>query len=785
MIGFGKWGQKTLFLLARKLVSSHPELLDKQEYVYIDEHSAHWFSWLSPSPLRTFNEPTWSTFLSEEASTTSSETFLKNNTNILNQAIREATSKVKANDLVDLNYLPETGNRPILDVHVFGRLEEKIFLRNLFLFIRHLQNKHPAAIKFRIYLYIAMDTTNWSSLPKAEQKSLKSFNEQLDQFLIQEKSRGDIIKDGVHNCYLIDTINENSRTIAPYRLSPSSVGERITSLSEIIAGFIALQVYSEIHLNDGDAFTGISYNLDKDQGYCSSIGIGGIYLPLPEIRQKLSLIWGKQLLNQFLPEQSADSKLANQSIKEFFTNHRLENDTIRRNLITTPQSKTTIHIHFDPSILNNVPYDELVDRILSWKAIEEQNKLQPLFEQIEENANKILNQTQEWIKVKVDEFVLSPERKCGTALIMCQELKTEIQKIKNRTSSPARENTHWLTEIFSVPPKRGQKQYPDIRKLQHKLQRALAERVNRLAVWFRFALLAGAEGGLIIISLPYLGNVIQKYFGENPTHIINVLGIPTILLLVFILNTLAAFRKIIRSEQKISNAQRELINAIEQQMSFQINAEVEKKIENIYNRLEVVLNEEISYINQWIAANHEMIDTLEKIEKQPWFHPHNSYERSLIEPEALSSLIPKLNNSDICLTFRKLVTMNSMQGWRQPNQSIILNELMIFLSINVRETLSQQTIEGYIDRHLRDSLDDIIQQIRSQVKIQLDLTEHPVAPRFNFLFLEDKDSHRLPQHFAPANTLEVITTLDPSRITYLQTVQGLPLNKLSIWENLP
>jgi hypothetical protein len=95
------------------------------------------------------------------------------------------------------------------------------------------------------------------------------------------------------------------------------------------------------------------------------------------------------------------------------------------------------------------------------------------------------------------------------------------------------------------------------------------------------------------------------------------------------------------------------------------------------------------------------------------------------------------------------------------------------------------SINNFIDKKRgKLQLDRLIQDLQDNTKIQLNLAGFPTSHRLGFLGVDDRRLSQVANLSLDNNKIKVVTTLDRGRISYIETVHGLPLEKLKIWESL-
>jgi hypothetical protein len=790
VIAVGDWGKDTLSFLASALDNSHPELIHTLECLEVNASGIRWFNWLPALAIGNYNRGSSSPPISSWNLPSGFPQNLEAYAGMLNLALQEAASGEKKEEFIRFGYLPLSGDQPLLDVHVVARLDESIAQESIIPLTRLLQETRPVSLKFRLYFYLGVDTTQWINLNQDQQSALKQSLNRLNEFLVDEVTRSGAAEDGLRICYLVDTIDEETRTIASSHSASPKKGDRLTALAEMVAGFLAILMCSEIpELPEYMSLDIINYlrqsMLPKNQGYCSSLGLASLIFPIHYIRRSLVLEWALELLNRLTPAYSTDREQSNNLVFEFSTQYRLDQATLRERLIRDDETATPLRFVFDPTSLDGVPAEELVDQILSWAAMVELNRLPPALKQIEDHAHEVISQIESWLHQQVDDLVLSPLGGSGTARLMCLGLKAKVAELRSVPKSGNPKHRHWISELFLSTSDEEDLRHPDLKLLQYDLQHALGERVLRLGVWQRFAIFASFEIVYFLAAWPFLRTALQTSLGEIVGNSFAQIGLWIALPLIILANVLAAFYTILRSEQKAARARNKLIEAIQQECELKIKQKTDQQLALIYDRLEVLLDGELAEIENWINLAKTLADEISDHQIDDLEEITRSHEKALSQPRTAEEFIPQIDASEADLVFARMINEQVLGNWRAIEKTHLMVMVLRFLDKLVPEQFRDVSINNFIDKKRgKLQLDRLIQDLQDNTKIQLNLAGFPTSHRLGFLGVDDRRLSQVANLSLDNNKIKVVTTLDRGRISYIETVHGLPLEKLKIWESL-
>jgi hypothetical protein len=791
VVGVGDWGWKIIQRTSQAVQDTHPDLLPTIEYLFLNENAVHWINWIN-IPILANIEPDQPNLFNKKLSSYY-PLDLNDFTGLINRALSMATAQEKLDLYQKSGFQFVSGDYPLIDIHIMGKVEDLLFQQVLLPFVKTLLSHSLAGYKFRIYLYLGADSTKWADLNRPENLTKKSnlinFREELDAFLISEIN-GETADAGlVGSCHIVDTVNEETRAIYTQIKSSNQI-DRSIPLADMVAGYLALIVGSELpECQEIDTLSLAklvhSNQLSKSMGYCSSFGLSSIVFPISAIKHSFILGLCRKVLARFMPSNSTDRDNASSLVTEFFVGHKIVRPRLTAHINEDDRTGQPHRFDFQPIALNLIPENDIVDRILSWDAMIEQNKFKPVIKSIAMKADGVVEDAKKWIGEKIDGLVMKAKPSTGDAVDFCERLKVRLEKERLSVNINATRETHWFSELFGRPvnPVKGHEINQQL--LQTKLQVAIGKRVLRLATWQRFAVFAALESIFILAAWRFLGPTILEHLLPLFWDIPALVGMLLVLLAVLVGNCLGAFYVILASEMRIVHAQSNLIRAIQEKYRQRLQNLVEEIIQGVYQQLEAYLDQEIENIQkrtQIIFSLDKSISEQEKLTVNIFSLQH---EKTIITTRDIQELVPELQNQEIDLLYAEFIKKQVDENWRKTNSGLFRRFLWILLNEKANQCMQGLSIEGFMDANPgRHPLKETVQELESRVKIQLNLSGFGTAYRLSFLAVDDEKISQAPKALEDPRKTVFITTLDKSRFSYLKTIHGLELKKLKLWENL-
>ncbi|MEM2889781.1 MAG: hypothetical protein QW358_00320 [Candidatus Hadarchaeum sp.] len=793
VIALGDWGWDVLQRCKTALAQSHPELLPLVECIYLKEGQLGWFNWLQKIELQTdiLTDQTCLEIGSRMPEGYPEE--LSSLGDLFRQAFGDATAQEKAKTLTNLGHYKIEGFQPKLDVHLLGRLEESFTRKAILNVVQALREKFPAPIAYRLYLYIVSDSISWERFPPEEKQDIDNFIQKLDDVLqkemVEDYNRGHPIA----ICYLLDTIDEESRAIS-YALEQGITSERVLALRDLVAGFINLLVGSEIpEMQEYDALAYEELVKQKRElpvgkgGYCSSFSLAAYVFPLELLRTKFRCDLSRNLLAYFLPENSKDRTLANELKSEFSSKRNIEKPSLDLFFRKDEDEGKPFSFDFDPTKLDGVPDDELVDRILSWRALVEENVFPKFKKKIENKAQITVEELSSWIRQKVDELVLHYQGHTGTALDLLERLQKFIAECRLMPLSFPTRKRSFIFEIFKKEDIAfSHRKQPDLEKLKRRLQVALGQRVLRLAVWERFALYAAFESLFLALAWPFVLQGLQTIFPQLASVLYAIIALLIVYLLVLVANLLEAFNTILQSEQKVVRARDNFVKAIKIHFEIRLRKFLDEQLEQVYNHLAECIQNETRCVEQWVErvqlAQKELVAVPLERENIPLLN----YERSILDVYQLKKYFPKTLEEHHKTYFEKMMREHTIPEWRQLSKSALITRVMHFTQPISQELTKELSLEAYMETEKGvPNMETLVAELEGKAKVQMDLSNSPSRYyALNLLCMEEKETSRARDAVKMRKPVILVTTLDGSHIIYLASVHGVSLRDLKIWGDL-
>jgi hypothetical protein len=783
VVGTGDWGWNLMYRFGQALQDSHPGLLTTVECLWINNQGIHWFNWseLLASDLEETNPV--SGLINNPPSTFPANLSLY--AGMLNSALSMSTAQEKLEIYRRSGFQFVRGDYPLLDIHIVGSLEDALVQQVLLPFVDTLRANRPAGFKFRLYFYLVSDTTEWISLDQTSKSQLVGFLDALDSFLISENNITLTNDVAIGSCYILDTFNEENRA-ATYKTQESNN----MPLGDLIAGLLSLVVGSELpECQEVNALSlgpfVHSSKLNKSKGYCSSFGLKSAVFLITTIQKRLALGLSRQVLARFFPENSTDRDNAASLVTEFSVIHTTDRSVLMAHLLRDERTGKPIRFEYQPVALNFIPENELVDRVLSWDAMIEQNKFKPVIRLTTEKADAVVTEAKIWIRATIDSLMVKKKPSTGDAILFCYLLREKLEKERMSINPSSHEDAHWFSELFARPKKPVEDKVVDQLTLQRRLQLSIGNRVLRLATWQRFAAYAGVENIFVVAAWRFLGPTILQHLRPLVGNLPALVGLGIMVLAILVGNSLAAFYLILASELKIVNAQNDLIRSIQQKYQQRLKNHVQETLNGIYLQLEGYLEQEAQNIRQRsefiCAIDQEMTD----LDNKPVSFSTLQQEESILSTNDIKNLIPMNSKEDIDLLYAALIGDSDVQNWRKTEKNLFRRKLLNLVNDRAIKYLRNLSMENYLDSNPgRYPLPELVQKLESDTKVQLNLSGFGTAHRLSFLAIDDENLSQAPKALQDKRRTVLITTRDRSRISYLKTVHGLELKNLKLWENL-
>jgi len=785
LIGIGNWGWTTLAALAHALGSAHPELVDANEWIHLSPDGWCWFSWLPYSAP--FERHGSATSLSSEpqAAVPASwfEEISEHAEQTLASVFENAANQSKVGRLRRLGYEPVTGEQGNLDVYLIGRLDDP-FVQSVLPGAIELLRRLRGGRRFTLGLFLGADSPQWVRLPTPDKQALRTFMEQLDRLLAHERERVDASEDGIGWCYLIDTLDEYGRSLGCHSGEGRHGSDAGLLLAEVLAGFLALLIGSDLReCRDYRSFQLPALtrwgNRQGIRSYCSTFSCAAVVLPIQETTtRRLSV----DLLQQFDPRRPPDQDRANSLVREFFVKYKLRRPDLEMRL-NQDETGQPIRFTLDPSRLDGVSDEELVDRILSWDALIAQNKMRWIAEQMESEAQEIVREAQLYLHDVLDDLVTHSLNGVATAHLFCDRLRQAVTHEEQSAMQAGQERRGCLRALFglSLSPRREPMTFPDLQPLQHALQRALGERVERLAVWVRYIYLALFETIFVLAAWGHLRSALKFSSG-------NVLGLPPASpdlwifpLAILVINILTAWLTILQNERRILKARDQLIQAIQQKYTAIVRWNISQYTTQIYRQLLAALEREQAALARW---DRVVAEAIEDLLSNPATYRPLCLEDVLSEHSGYAGPVATYSENEIKYLFEKWLRTGNIPAWREADRNAMRRAACEFAHQQVLGRGMGLSIESYAeprrDQHALATLVTRLQETRPQ----LFLGNLSAYRRHHFLGVYDSSVTQADRWIREREWTTLISTADAERIVFAPTVHGLPLRELPIWGNL-
>ena len=786
LIGIGEWGKETIRAAGLALQQSHPEMLPVIELAHASSEGLGHMNW-QPATLIN-SEDSRSFFPVPRLPDPLPKGYpqdLSGYVPFINTILREAVSLTKAAQLRRLGHRPVEGSQPMLDIHILGQLEDPLTQNLLLPLIDLLSKHHPASLRYRLYLYLSCDSTSWAALDQKKKSEISTFANRLNKLLAQQTNRKTGGDGDLAICYLVDTVNEDSRALA----APTG-GDRHSAQGQLTAGMLALLFCSEI-LNTEAHETCLARPLVKQNrlsstsGYVSTFSLNSLVYPVFEARRLFLLSSARQILELFAPEQSLHLEEETGTTEQFFTGLKLDRVSMNEWIGRDESSGQPYHFTFDPLLLDDVPEDALVDVILSWDGSMGRSRVQAAVNAMHCKRESRLQDARIWVSSHIDRLMTHPEGNTGTALQLCASLKERIEKEAAREfARPVKQRAGWLRFLFA-PLARSQDEVLDTAPLTRKLQEALGSRVVRLAVWERLAVQAGVEGLFLMLAWPTIWPGLQKAYPFLPAApLASAIGLAMVLFIVMV-NALVAFSIICASEYRIQKGHNRLVKAIQDRYSAILQNELRKTLSVFYASLRAFIEDESALVNRWVDLSK---NTSQKLIEQSMEQSNETvpyFEEYLLSTQELFEQVPPLHPNELDGLYAAFSEEPAVQGWRQVEPEPFLRNLLSFVESQLGKRLDGLSIEHSIEQCQGEpALQERVADLQNRSRLQLAMAGINSAPQMAFLAVDDRKLSRVMEGFQTHFQTNPASTGDSSRITYLVTAHGIPMKKIKIWEDL-
>lgn len=790
LVGVGDWGWTSLCALAHALNSSHPELIDANEWLALSPDGWGWLKWLTGSAMGSIGSRP---HLSNAPIATISPDWQKNMSEasqpVLDEIFHCATGQDKTQRLKALGYEALHGDQIILDIYLIGRIDDPYLQTVLLDAVALLRRARPKALPFTLGFFLGVDSPRLARIPADERQALVTFIDRLDGFLAQDRKREDASEDGVGWCYLVDSLDRDGRPIAPISGARDVSADPGLLLAQVVAGYLALVIGSEMH--ERSEYRRLSLDnlvksaaLDPERGYCSSFSCAAQVLPVREIEQQSARRLGADLLRQFDLARTADRGVASELAAEFFIVHNLRRPVVEGRLSRDEDGKP-VHFDLDPADFALVPDEELVDRILSWDAFIARNRMRPITDQMARETELLLVKARYWIQAQIDKLVRQSPGGVATARHFCETLARDIQR-ESQFSLSGKPPPGCLGLLFGLQngtPKSDT--LPELGPFQSALERALAERVEPLAVWVRYILIALFEMVFVLAAWNYIRPALNFSLGDAvglPPSLVDPWIFPVSLILI---NLLAAWRHIARIELRIANARIRLIQTIQRKYVGIIRWNVLHRSAEIYAQLGAALEQERAALERLSATAMEVAgDLIKEVENDPGYQPL-CLERCLVGPAEYEQFAVKYPTEEIQALVREWWRAKPMPNWRTADRCQVRLSVLAFAQAVESSRLAQMSIESYTAaREDELALPRLVDALQRQTRLQLALGSWSTVHPCNFLGIFDNRMTQIEQWVIEREWTSRVETRDAGRIVYAPTLHGLPIRDLKIWEGL-
>lgn len=782
LVGVGNWGSAVNTVLARALDVTHPELVQANAWFNVLPEGVAWFDWLPTSIGNT--HPT--SVVAEAAS----REWIKSNADsapyLLADVLKDASSVVRQDFLRRTGYEPLTGDASSLDIYLCARVDDPFAQSVLLQALNWLRQARPASLRVTFTFMLGVDSPQLKQLSPTERRACRTFITTLDKFLAREvrsRARSD---DQIGWCYLADTLNKAGSALAPATPEPDGKRDAAQMLAEVTAGYLALLLTSEVreskeYLNLALPTLTHGAHLDPSCGYCSTFSRAAYVLPIQDIVRRSARQLGAALLEPFDVERAPERSKAEDLVREFFVTQNLTRAVVEARLSKDERGQP-LHFTIDPTQFDDAPDEAVVDRIRSWDTFIAKNRMAPLAEGLEHEADKLFDSAQSWIRNCADALVTRELYGVATARVFCDSLTRELHEQAQHNAKPVKPHGV-LWHLFRRSEAHGSEpETIELEPYQHELQRALAARVERPAVWLRYVALALVEIAFAIPAWDYLQAALRVSLGSSlhlPFEWLDPWGLP---LLILSFNALAAWLSIAKNESRISQARQRLLEMIQFKYDQAIRWNVLQKVSEIYGQLLATLEQERSALEHWSQATVEAARQLRTA--SPDNYAPLCLETALLAPEQYARFGREYSPAELDALFVAWLHVTPPR-WREPEAGVARRSAYRYAEQEINCALATLSVEQLTDaRKDQWALTGLVETLERRTRIQLALASTLPVKDLNLLGIEDREQTRLKTQLDPSAGRTLVSTRDPARLVYAPTAHGLPLRDLKIWENL-
>jgi hypothetical protein len=612
-------------------------------------------------------------------------------------------------------------------------------------------------------------------------------------------------------CYLVDTTDEDGRTLAPLAAGRDSGTSPDLLRAEVIAGFLAFLIGSSLRNSEEYTHTRtalIDYprtrgatGIDAHQvtgtaGALAALSCASWVAPVASHRLVAAHASAVRILRDGVLGTARDERRAGlgraaQLADECIARFGLSANDLLAWLQRDEQGKL-VDLSIDRRRLAHSHDDDLVERFVAWEARFNRDRMDRPLEDVRERAMERADAAAAAARDTVGHLLGYRVRGIRTARPFLELLREGIRSQEEVTRVPERRG--WLHLLLGpLVPRRARPARPDPRPDRRRLEAALLDRVTHAAIWIRYLLTGVALYWLLVGIWPYLeaaaGRSLRPPFTPPGATVGAPADLATQLVLaaaVFVLMAVAALIHLVGAEQSIVRARDRLARTAERRVQAVFDLACRRERDAVYRRLLQSLDVLTQEVNAWEHVIEALASRLEEAAGTPpptWL---------CLEAPAAEAGGDRSPTADRTTNVEQLAeaVLIALRGapWHTWSAAEVERAVLQVSDraldgvdrTSDRVPAAERTAPAFGPPRAAELLDQLRAHIRPLANFRRDWPGRPVV---HFVGAAD------PAVLAGAETLAqpravLVATLDPGRVTYAPAYFGVHFDDLAIAEML-